>query len=73
MTVERKNQDEAFLELCQLLREARQIIQSDRDSLHECEQIPSGPRKGTVPNAPARAELRKLDRWLKRSKKVLPP
>lgn len=64
--------DDEFLELCRLLREARQLIQRDRDALFECEQVPSGPKKGTVPNAAARADLRKLDRWLKRAKKVLP-
>jgi hypothetical protein len=65
------NPDDEFLELCALLREARALIQRERDALHECEQIPSGPRKGSIPNAGARAELRKFDRWLKRAKKVL--
>jgi hypothetical protein len=64
--------DDAFLELCLLLREARQLIQRERDALHECERIQSGPKKGAVPNVSARAELRKFDRWLKRSMKVLP-
>lgn len=63
--------DDEFLELMSLLREALARLQQDRKEIHECEVIPSGPKKGLVPNAVVRADLRRLDKWIRRAKKVL--
>lgn len=65
------NPDDAFLELMALMREALATIEQLRKEIHECEVIPSGPKKGLVPSASARAELRKLDKWIRRARKVL--
>jgi hypothetical protein len=65
------NPDDEFLELMALLREALVKIQQDRKEIHECAVIPSGPKKGLVPDPGTRAELRRLDKWIRRAKKVL--
>ena len=65
------NPDDELLELMALLREALVKIQQDRKEIHECAVIPSGRKKGLVPHPEVRAELRRLDKWIRRAKKVL--
>lgn len=61
------NQDDAFLELCQLLRQARKIIEDERQVTFTSYEV-----RGVVRDDYARHELAKYDRWLKRAKRVLP-
>jgi len=61
------NPDDEFLELCQLLREARKLIETERTIVFESHKE----RDGQVRDYEARKLIGKYDRWLRRSRKVL--